>query len=506
MIGIFLTIFPLYAGVDVTRAEITAGSLKVRVGDEVSFSAASSRAGRGREITGYSWDFDDMDLVQVNAVGREVTSVFNKTGAYTVKLTVQDDLGRKDDAFLSVEVFPNSDEGPSITSNFQGGRTRVLFNSPETFSLRLEWGNQFYFRLDNCRDRKISLRIDGYGPNRQQIPSVTPYGGDDTFNEKFILMYSTDYQGHDWKPYEKAEYAYDADSASLTAEFTPGTDSIYFAWAVPWTMRNLQGLINRWEESEFFSWRTIGKSLEGRPIQALSITDFKVNNKQKKAVWITGTQHAYEMAAGPVTEGILNRLLDGSPGSGELLKNYVYNIIPLVNPDGVTRGGYRYNMHDIDLNRNWDNLKGDDWDREISEPEVACVKDAIDEWVESYGTLDLFFDFHCLTAIAENLLMIKATPESVPEGIKKEQDRFVSEFLQKRWFFNETTTLSVGNGNGYIADKYSGKTGVISFTPEHCLGFIRTADGEMQKATPELFRKLGGDYVELIDEYFRSRN
>ncbi len=502
---LFLTSY-LQAGRIDTHAEISASRLKARVGEEVRFSAAASRAGQDSELTGYSWDFNEMDLVPVDSMGREVTRVFNKTGAYTVKLTVEDNLGRRDEAFCSVEVMPDSDAGPSITSNFQGGRTGTFFAAPETFAFRLEWGNQFYFRLDNCRGREVSLRIVGYGPDRKQIPSVTPYSDDHTFDERFTLMYSTNYQSQNWKPYEKAAYSYESDSASLTVSFIPDTDSIYFAWAVPWTMRNLQEFLDRWEGSEYFSWRTIGSSVEGRPITALTVTDFSVDHKQKKAIWITGTQHAYEMAAGPVTEGIVSRLLDGSASSDDLLKNYVYNIIPLVNPDGVTRGGYRYNMHDIDLNRNWDSVKGDDWDSKVSEPEVACVKDAISGWVEAYGTLDLFFDFHCLTAIAENLLMIKASPVSIPEPVKKEQDRFVSDFLQKRWVFRESESLDAGNGNGYVADKYAAKTGVISFTPEHCLGFISTRGGEMERATPALFRRLGADYVELIDEYFKSRN
>ena len=506
LFGCLLLTSYLQAEVNKIHAEISAGSLKARVGGEVTFSAAESRAGQGSKLTGFSWDFNEMDLVPVDSVGREVTHVFNNTGVYNVKLTVEDDHGREDETFRSVEVMPNSDEGPTITSNFQGGRTGVFFAAPETFAFRLEWGNQFYFRLDNCRNRKVSLKIIGYGPNRKQIPSVTPYGDDNTFNEKYTLMYSTDYQSHNWKPYEKAAYSYEDDSASLTALFTPDTDSIYFAWAVPWTTRNLQELLDRWEGSEYFSWRTIGSSVEGRPITALTVTDFNVDHKQKKAIWITGTQHAYEMAAGPVIEGIVSRLMDGSASSRELLKNYVYNIIPLINPDGVMKGGYRYNMHDIDLNRNWDSVKRDDWDREMSEPEVACVKAAISEWVDSYGTLDLFFDFHCLTAIAENLLMIKASPESIPEPVIKEQDRFVSDFLQKRWVFRESESLDAGNGNGYISARYAAKTGVISFTPEHCLGFISAKGGEMERATPELFRRLGSDYVELIDEYFKSRN
>lgn len=491
---------------DGVRAEIAASSLKVKVGEEVSFSAAGSRGGRGSELQSFTWDFDDLDLVEVNAAGPEVTHVFNRTGAYTVKLAVEDGRGRKDEAFRSVEVFPEHDDGPSITSNFQGGRTGVLFDSPDTFAFRLEWGNQFYFRIDNCRDHEISLRITGYGPGRKHLPSVTPYGNDHTFNEKFTLMYSTDYQEPDWKPYERARYAYDEEEASLTAVFTPREDSIYFAWAFPWTMRNLRELVDKWEENENFSWQVIGSSVEGRPILGLTITDFKADHKGKKAVWITGTQHAYEMASGPVTEGIISRLLDGSPGSERLLEHYVYNIVPLMNPDGVRRGGYRYNMHDIDLNRNWDNRKQDDWDNENPEPEVAAVKAAISRWVGRYGTLDVYLDFHCLTAIAENLLMIKASPESIPERVKQEQGRFVADFLQKRWFFRESDSLSSGSANNFISSEYAEKTGVISYTAEHCLGFIKTADGDLQRATPELFRRLGRDYVELIDEYYMGGN
>lgn len=492
-------------GADQIQAEITAAKMRVEVGEEVVFSAGASRSRPDSGLVSYSWDFDDRDQVEEDGTGTEISHVFNETGAYTVKLMLSDQRGRKDEAFCSVEVFPDSDTGPSITSNFEGGKTGLFFESPETFAFRLEWGNQFYFRIDNCRNREVSLRIDGYGPERPHLPSVTPYADDHTFNDRFTLMCTTDYQGHDWFPLEDAEYFYDEKQSSLIVRFKPETDSVYYAWAVPWTMRNLWRLIDRWEGNENFSWRIIGESVEGRPIPALTITDSREDHASKRAVWITGTQHAYEMAAGPVIEGIISRLLEGNGSSEDLLERYVYNIVPIMNPDGVIRGGYRYNMRDIDLNRNWDKIKADPWDSEKSEPEVAAVKKEIKAWVDRHGNLDLFLDFHCLTAIAENLLMIKASPESIPEEVKQDQGEFVSEFLQKRWFFRESESRNTGNANGYIADEYAGKTGVISFTAEHCLGFIRTADGEMERAVPELFRRLGSDYVELIEEYFTKR-
>ncbi len=46
----------LLAGEDGIRAEIKAGSLRVRVGEEVAFSAAGSRAGKGEKLAGFYWD------------------------------------------------------------------------------------------------------------------------------------------------------------------------------------------------------------------------------------------------------------------------------------------------------------------------------------------------------------------------------------------------------------------------------------------------------------------
>jgi hypothetical protein len=418
---------------------------------------------------------------------------------------VENEQGERDEASVSIEVLPDTDSGPAITDNFQGGKSGLFLDSRETFAFRLEWGGQFYFRIDNCKNKPLSLKIFGYGPNRNQLESVTPYLDDYSFDEKFTLMYSTDYQKHDWQPLTDAEYAYDEKSASITVRFTPAEAPVYLAWATPYTMRHLESFIDRWEDDPRFSWNTIGLSVEGRPIYAITVTDPATDNNDKKSVWITGTQHAYEMAAGPVCEGIVETLLEGSDSARAVLKNYVYNLVPIVNPDGVMHGGYRYNMHDIDLNRNWDEEAPNDWDSEVSEPEVACVKWAIEDWVSTGGSLDMFFDFHCLTALSRNLLMIKAAPDSIPSAIAEEQDRFVRDFFAKKYFWRISETTSIGSANAYISYIYAARTGVLSFTSEHALGSITPAGGELVRSTPALWRKLGADYVWTIREYFDSR-
>ena len=40
-----------------------------------------------------------------------------------------------------------------------------------------------------------------------------------------------------------------------------------------------------------------------------------------------------------------------------MLKNYVFYVIPMVNPDGVVFGHYRTNLAGKDLNRKWNSTE-----------------------------------------------------------------------------------------------------------------------------------------------------
>jgi len=486
------------------KARITAGALRVKVGECVLFDGRGSTPGNSMQMHALYWDFNDRDQVNVNAMGDTVSHCFNHTGAFTVRLTVENELGERDQAEVAVEVLPDENSGPSITDNFEGGRTGLFLSTEETFAFRLEWGNQFYFRIDNAAGRQISLRIFGYGPKRKVPLSVTPYQDDFTFNEDFQAMVNTDYQNPNWEVLTDAEYSYNPEDESMLIRFTPQAESVYLAWASPYTMRNLNAFIERWEDHPDFYLHPIGLSVEGRPLYQITISDSKTDDSEKKVIWITGIQHGYEMAAGPVCEGLAETLLAPGDSAAELRERFVYHLVPMVNPDAVARGGYRYNMHDVDLNRNWDDLKLSPWDREIGEPEVAAVKRAVRNWVDGGGGLDMFFDFHCLTVLSKNLLMIMATPDSIPSKVAEAQERFVRDFFSKRYVWRVSKGSSTGGASSMISDLYVESTGVLSFTSEHCLGRIQPKDKPMVRATPALWKVLGADYVKTIREYFES--
>jgi PKD repeat protein len=73
----------------------------------VLFNAASSTAATGRRIVSYAWDFGDPNATPTNpnsASGVQASHVYPQPGAYTVTLTVTDDLGRTNTRSASVTV------------------------------------------------------------------------------------------------------------------------------------------------------------------------------------------------------------------------------------------------------------------------------------------------------------------------------------------------------------------------------------------------------------------
>jgi len=66
--------------------------LNLALGDSVNFSANGYG---GSSILKYSWDFDDRDGIQEDAVGQYIKRQFRKPGTYTITLTITDLYGLK---------------------------------------------------------------------------------------------------------------------------------------------------------------------------------------------------------------------------------------------------------------------------------------------------------------------------------------------------------------------------------------------------------------------------
>jgi carboxypeptidase A1 len=112
--------------------------------------------------------------------------------------------------------------------------------------------------------------------------------------------------------------------------------------------------------------KSIGASHENRSLTAIHITAAENDLGLKPLVWIMAGQHAREWIAPAATMHLINLLLTDTDNE-QLLKDYEFAMLPLVNPDGYELSRTKDRMWrkncrpggSVDLNRNWDILWGE---------------------------------------------------------------------------------------------------------------------------------------------------
>ena len=71
----------------------------------------------------------------------------------------------------------------------------------------------------------------------------------------------------------------------------------------------------------------------------------------RRAIIITGRVHPGESNSSFIMHGTLEFLISEEEGAKYLRNNFVFKIVPMLNPDGVIIGNYRCSLSGQDLNR-----------------------------------------------------------------------------------------------------------------------------------------------------------
>ena len=116
-------------------------------------------------------------------------------------------------------------------------------------------------------------------------------------------------------------------------------------------------------------------------------SNYNEDHKNKRAVVLTGRVHSGETVSSFMIKGALDFLLSDSKQAKLLRKNFVFRIIPMLNPDGVRYGNFRCSLLGVDLNRRWDNPS------KILHPTIYYAKKMIQVLNESHKIV-LFCDMH----------------------------------------------------------------------------------------------------------------
>ena len=238
--------------------------------------------------------------------------------------------------------------------------------------------NWYYFRVDNAQGKALTIDLVdlpgeyNYRPNRGAVTGDT------------IPWYSEDNQH--WKQIESAEYQ--ADVPLLRLRLKTRSSQLWIAHVPPYTNQHLQRLLGEFKNHPNLRQQSIGKTVQGRELLLLTITDERVPAVEKKVIWLMFRQHSWEAGSSWAGDGAIRFLLSDAPAAVILRQTVIVKIFPLCDPDGVARGGVRFNANGFDLNRNWDTVD------EVKMPEIAAQRKAILNWVDSGQRVDMFLSLH----------------------------------------------------------------------------------------------------------------
>ena len=283
-----------------------------------------------------------------------------------------------------VLVAPLVAAATTVSTNFEGGSLgRIEKMSDTHFRLavkgekdqdgRNRQANWYYFRVDHAGTKELTLdMVDlageyNYQPNRGAVTKDTPP----------VISYD----GRTWTHVEKFDY--DAAEPKLVLHIVPKQSRFWIAHVPPYTGQDLRRLRSFAARHADFHEQVIGKTAGGRDLLLWTIATTPTA-KDKPTVWLMFRQHSWETGSSWAGEGVVRELLRDNAARQAI----IWKIYPMCDPDGVARGGVRFNSNGYDLNRNWDVEDA----RKM--PEIAAQRNAVRAWLRDGHTIALYFSLH----------------------------------------------------------------------------------------------------------------
>ena len=256
-----------------------------------------------------------------------------------------------------------------IDSNFSGGNLGVCeFTTPTSVSFTITpedappinpsaW---YSFRLSPKQNEAIQLSLTFVDGHARYWPKV-----------------STD--GATWQRLDDSQVSISEDRSTLTISLERRSDPLFISAQELLVNEGYEQWMRSLAAHPEVASRTLGRSIQGRPIQAL------ITEQKPEVVYLFGRQHPPEITGGLAMQSFVDELFTDSDLANEFRARFMLVLVPLINPDGVDAGHWRHNMGGRDLNRDWG---------PFTQPEIQSIKRLIDEIDEAGIAPKLMLDFH----------------------------------------------------------------------------------------------------------------
>ncbi|CAD8050123.1 unnamed protein product [Paramecium sonneborni] len=265
-------------------------------------------------------------------------------------------------------------QGIQFNSNFESGnldRVDQISNEEYNLFMRIDTNsighsNWFYFKTTNNEQKKIKFNICNFTKSQSlYLKGMKPYILSKKGSEKHFTQ-----QGE----FVKYQSQGDLFVLSFVYYYEYVDDQVEFATLPPYTYSELKRQIFKWhkQSKQYLMKLKLTNTLSGLVMPLLIISD-KNSDINKQVFIITARIHPSETCSSFIMQGFIQFLLSESIMAQFLRKNFIFKIIPMLNPDGVIVGNFRNGLSGVDLNRQF--LETD----MTLLPEVKALKDLIQD-------------------------------------------------------------------------------------------------------------------------------
>ncbi len=337
-------------------------------------------------------------------------------------------------------------------------------------------GNQyywFYFRIEPVKGKKLTFEFDNMiGTYRSK-----PHEIYSAYTQPVMS-----YNNKDWQRITDISYDKKKKSFRFTVSFQQ--DTAWIAYAHPYSFARGEHLLDSIRPNKYVKPAGEGISSGGRPVRMIEITDYSISTENKKRILITSLQHAGEDCGGYFMEGVIRKLLSNDPEAEDIRRNFIFYLIPVMNPGGLFQGCSRYNTDMEDLNSEWDDDITDTVNLPV-EPEVKFVKSWVRSFYDDGNKFDLFIDVH------------SHGQKGKSNGLCIESDSLsaLTRITNKYWKLDNVKQNDfTGSAGWFFNHHWHVPSGTLELTQSTC--------GEDNYLDTKDYRFYGSAFIKAVNEYF----
>jgi hypothetical protein len=137
---------------------------------------------------------------------------------------------------------------------------------------------------------------------------------------------------------------------TFTVNFAHDNDEVFFSHCYPYTYSDCVEYLAKVclpESKDKIRKTILCKTIAGNDCEMVIITNFTSRPEEiavRRAIILCSRVHPGESNASYIMHGLLEYLISEDEGAKYLRSNFVFKIVPMLNPDGVIIGNYRCSL------------------------------------------------------------------------------------------------------------------------------------------------------------------